>query len=124
MDRTIKDETKRRRIKRAARIRKKVEGTAERPRLSVFRSSKHIYAQLIDDLSGKTLATASSLSPELKEQLAGLKKSEEAEKVGLRIAEVAKGIGITRATFDRAGYPYHGRVAALAKGARDGGLDF
>jgi len=124
MDRKIKDETKRRRIKRASRIRKRMEGTAERPRLSVFRSSKHMYAQLIDDIAGQTLVTASTLSEGIKEHLAGLKKAEEAERVGQKLAELAKAKGIVRVVFDRAGYPYHGRVEALAKGARAGGLEF
>jgi large subunit ribosomal protein L18 len=99
------------------RIRKKVNGTAERPRLSVFRSSKAIYCQLIDDLSGHTLAAANS---------AGLKgnKTEQAAEVGKRIAEHAKSAGISTIVFDRGGYLYHGRVKALADGAREGGLQF
>lgn len=124
MERKIKSERERKRARRAFRIRKTIEGTPERPRLAVFRSSKHMYAQIIDDLHGKTLVAASTLTPDLKDQLGGLKKSDEATKVGLKVAELAKAAGITSVVFDRSGYPYHGRVAALAKGARDGGLQF
>ena len=112
------------RVRRKMRIRKNVSGNADRPRLTVFRSSKHIYAQLIDDIHGKTICAASTLTPDLKEALKALKKSDEAEKVGAKLAEIAKARGITKVTFDRAGYPYHGRVASLAKGARAGGLEF
>ena len=124
MDGKIKNEKERKRAKRAGRIRKNIEGTDARPRLTVFRSSKHIYAQLIDDIHGKTICAASTLTPDLKEALKALKKSDEAEKVGAKLAEIAKARGITKVTFDRAGYPYHGRVASLAKGARAGGLQF
>ncbi len=124
MERKIKSERARKRARRAFRIRKTIEGTPERPRLAVFRSGKHMYAQIIDDLHGKTLVAASTLTPDLKDQLGGLKKSDEAAKVGLKVAELAKAAGITSVVFDRSGYPYHGRVAALAKGARDGGLQF
>jgi len=108
------------RLKRRKRIRAKVVGTAERPRLAVFRSNKGIYVQLIDDASATTLAAASS------QQLdgeAGTKK-EQAAKVGKLIAERAKDKGVDRVIFDRGGYLYHGRVAALADGAREGGLQF
>lgn len=124
MERKIKSERARKRARRAFRIRKTIEGTAERPRLAVFRSNKHMYAQIIDDLHGKTLATASTLTADVKAQINGLKKGEEATKVGLKIAEMAKAAGITSVVFDRSGYPYHGRVEALAKGAREGGLQF
>ncbi len=107
-----------RRIKIKFRIRKNVNGTAERPRLSVFRSNKQIYAQVINDLEGKTLASASSLG------LEKLPKIEQATKVGELIAEKAKAAGVEKVVFDRNGYLYHGRVQALADGARNGGLTF
>ncbi|MGI6243315.1 MAG: 50S ribosomal protein L18 [Prevotella sp.] len=107
-----------RRIKIKFRIRKSVKGTAERPRLSVFRSNKQIYAQIINDLDGKTLASASSLG------LEKLPKIQQAEKVGELVAEKAKAAGVEAVVFDRNGYLYHGRVQALADGARKGGLNF
>ncbi len=107
-----------RRIKIKFRIRKKVNGTAERPRLSVFRSNKQIYAQVINDNEGKTLASASSLG------LEKLAKTEQAKKVGAILAEKAKAAGVEQVVFDRNGYLYHGRVQALAEGAREGGLKF
>jgi large subunit ribosomal protein L18 len=103
---------------RHLRVRKKVAGTAERPRLVVFRSDKHIYAQLVDDDAGRTIATVSSL------KVANGKKTEKASEVGKQVAVVAKGKGITRVVFDRGGYKYHGRVKAVADGAREGGLEF
>jgi|SRR3954451_22984484 len=108
------------RLKRRKRIRGKVAGTAERPRLAVFRSNKGIYAQVIDDSSGRTLAAAST---QQLDDAAGTKK-EQATKVGKLIAERAKGQGVESVVFDRGGYLYHGRVAALADGAREGGLTF
>ena len=107
-----------RRIKIKYRIRKSVNGTAERPRLSVFRSNKQIYAQIINDLTGHTLASASSLG------LEKMPKKEQAAKVGELVAEKAKAAGITSVVFDRNGYLYHGRVKELADGARKGGLNF
>ena len=107
-----------RRIKIKFRIRKKVVGTAERPRLSVFRSNKQTYAQVINDKVGTTLAAASSLG------LEKMNKSEQAKKVGLLIAEKALAAGISEVVFDRNGYLYHGRVQSLADGAREGGLKF
>ena len=107
-----------RRIKIEFRIRKNVNGTAERPRLSVFRSNKQIYAQVINDLTGKTLASASSLG------LEAMPKKEQAAKVGELLAEKAQAAGITQVVFDRNGYLYHGRVKELADGARKGGLKF
>ena len=107
-----------RRIKIKTRIRGKVSGTASRPRLSVFRSNKQIYAQLVDDLSGKTLAAASSKG------IAEGTKSEIAAKVGKAIAEKAIAAGITEVVFDRNGYLFHGRVKSLADAAREGGLKF
>ena len=105
-------------------IRKKVNGTAERPRLSVFRSSKHIYAQVIDDVAHQTIATASTLDEQLVPSLAGLKKSEKAKKIGAAIAERCKAKGIEAVVFDRNGFIYHGRVQALADAAREAGLKF
>lgn len=107
-----------RRIKIKFRIRKSVKGTAERPRLSVFRSNKQIYAQVINDLTGHTLASASSLG------LEKMPKTEQAKKVGELLAKNAKAAGIEAVVFDRNGYLYHGRVKALADGAREGGLNF
>lgn len=112
------------RERRQARVRKKVQGCGERPRLCVFRSTTHIYAQVIDDVTGKTLAAVSTLSPALKESLKGLKKSEAAKAVGKAIAEAAKGCGCQKVVFDRNGFLYHGRVKALSEGAREGGLEF
>jgi large subunit ribosomal protein L18 len=107
-----------RRYKRHLRVRNKVTGTSERPRLVVFRSLKHIYAQLVDDVARRTLATVSDLGIEQG------KKGERAAEVGKLIAERAKTAGITRVVFDRAGYRYHGRIKAVADGARKGGLEF
>ena len=107
-----------RRIKIKYRIRKSVNGTAERPRLSVFRSNKQIYAQVINDLTGTTLASASSLGLET------MPKKEQAAKVGALVAEKALAAGITSVVFDRNGYIYHGRVKELADAARNGGLNF
>ena len=112
------------RERRKASIRKKVNGTAERPRLTVFRSSKHIYAQVVNDDTHATLATASTLDEALKPSLAGLKKSEKAKKIGAAIAERCKQKGIEKVVFDRNGYIYHGRVSALADAAREAGLKF
>lgn len=112
------------RQKRHLRIRRRVTGTAGRPRLSVFRSLKHIYAQVIDDVRGHTLATASSIDPALREALAGTPKSDEAVRVGKLVAERAKEAGITQVVFDRGGYLYHGRVQKLADAAREAGLVF
>ncbi len=109
------------RVKRHKRVRAKISGTAQCPRLNVFRSAKHIYAQLIDDTAGVTLCSASTLEKGF-EGFGG--NAEAAKKVGLALAEKAKDKGITEAVFDRSGYVYHGRVAALAEGAREGGLDF
>ncbi|MGI5891203.1 MAG: 50S ribosomal protein L18 [Bacillota bacterium] len=110
------------RAKKHYRIRKNIIGTAECPRLAVFRSAKHIYAQVIDDNKGVTLAAASSLDASLKGTYGGNKEA--ANKVGLLIAEKAKANNITKVVFDRGGLLYHGRIAALADGAREGGLEF
>ena len=105
-------------------IRKKVNGTAERPRLTVFRSSKHIYAQVVNDVAHQTIATASTLDEQIIPQLAGLKKSDKAKKIGAAIAERLKAKGIDKVVFDRNGYIYHGRILALADAAREAGLKF
>ena len=110
------------RITRHRRVRKKVHGTAERPRLVVTRSSKHITAQVVDDAVGKTLAYASSMEGDLRSEQGD--KTEKAKLVGGRVAERAKAAGVTAVVFDRGGYAYHGRVAAIAEAARNGGLDF
>jgi len=110
------------REKRHRRVRATVEGTPQRPRLNVFRSVKHIYAQVIDDSQGHTLAAAGSLDKELREGTGT--KTAEAQAVGRLVAERAKAAGITQVVFDRGGYQYHGRVKALADAAREAGLDF
>ena len=110
------------RRRRHSRIRKRVVGTGERPRLCVFRSLTHIYAQLIDDTVGRTLASASTVEPGLKPQSGT--RTDQAKAVGLAIADRAKAAGISRVVFDRGGYLYHGRVQRLAEGAREGGLEF
>jgi large subunit ribosomal protein L18 len=115
MAKTAKKVTQRQRIRR--RIRSKISGTPERPRLAVFRSNKHIYAQLIDDMAGHTLAAASTRESE------GMIGVDASKAVGQRIAERAKEAGVERAVFDRGGYRYHGNVKAVAEGAREAGLN-
>ena len=117
-----KKEVSRQRRKRS--IRSRIRGTAARPRLSVFRSNKHIYAQVIDDVSGATIASASSQTAGVREQLDGKKKTEVAELVGQAIAALCKDKKIETVVFDRNGFIYHGRVKAVAEGARSGGLIF
>ena len=112
------------RARRHARVRKNIAGTAARPRLNVFRSVSAIYAQVIDDQSGHTLVSASTVDRELREQVKGKKKSEQAKLIGQTVAERAKNKGIQAVVFDRGGYRYIGRVKALADGAREGGLQF
>lgn len=145
MKKQIISEKHRKRHRRHLHIRRSVHGTPERPRVSVFRSSKHIYAQIIDDTAGKTLATVSSLklgkpaapAPEAAADEGGKKKKKggkkaaaagakviQAREVGRLLAETAKEKGITKIAFDRGGYLYHGRVAALADAARENGLEF
>ncbi len=114
----------RKQLRRRQHVRRNITGTAERPRLSVFRSSKHIYAQLIDDLSGVTLAAASSIAEELRKGLPYGGNVKAASAVGKKLAEAAKAKGIQKAAFDRGHYRYHGRVKALADAAREGGLQF
>ena len=111
------------RLKRKSRIRRSLSGTTERPRLTVYKSLKHIYAQVVDDSTGRTLAFASSLSKELKGKDEGDKKSD-AKRVGQLVAEKAKAAKVTRVVFDRKGFPYHGRIAAVAEAAREAGLEF
>lgn len=110
------------RIRRHRRIRKKVFGTAARPRLAVYRSNRHIHAQLIDDVAGRTVAAASTLDAELRSGATG--NADAAAKVGSLLAQRAKVLGIGEVVFDRGGFMYHGRVAALADAAREGGLEF
>jgi len=113
------------RARRHMRIRKKVMGTAERPRLAVYRSLNHIYAQLVDDLAGRTILTVSSLDKEVvPKKTSGKGKIEAGKLVGKQIAAKAKEKGIEHVSFDRGGYLYHGRVKAVAEGAREGGLNF
>lgn len=112
------------RLKRKKRIRKKIAGNSERPRLSVFRSSKHIYAQLIDDDNGVTLVAVSTLQPDVRQQEKVKGKIEDAKRVGKVIAGQAVAKGITEVVFDRNGFLYHGRVRALATAAREAGLKF
>ncbi len=108
------------RLRRRRRVRAKVSGTAERPRLSVFRSNRGLFAQLIDDRAGKTVAAVSWIEPELRK----LGAMDQAKKAGELLAERAKAAGVSSCVFDRGGYRYHGRVKALAEGAREGGLQF
>ena len=112
------------RERRHRRLRGYLSGTPGRPRLNVFRSGKHIYAQIIDDLAGHTLVSASTIDTELRGGLDEQKKIEQASAVGKAVAERARAAGITKVVFDRGGYKYHGRVKAVAEGAREGGLDF
>ena len=112
------------RLRKHERVRKKISGTPERPRLCVFRSSKHIYAQIIDDVSGTTLVAASTLDEALKGKLASTGNKAAAREVGKLIGNKAKEKVITKVVFDRGGYLYHGRVKELADGAREAGLEF
>jgi large subunit ribosomal protein L18 len=109
-----------RRLKRRRRVRARIKGTAERPRLSVYRSNRGVFAQLIDDVNGHTLAAVNWIEPELRE----LSATEQAKRAGELLAERAKSAGVETCVFDRGGYQYHGRVRALAEGAREGGLAF
>jgi large subunit ribosomal protein L18 len=110
------------RRRRHARLRKRITGTPERPRLAIYRSLSHIYAQVIDDVAGRTLAAASDLEADLRK--ANSKKTDMAKQVGERIGERARSAGVNRVVFDRGGFQFHGRVKALADGARSAGLDF
>jgi large subunit ribosomal protein L18 len=121
MEKTTHRETARR--QRHRRVRKRVVGTSQRPRLNVFRSLKHIYAQVIDDTRGHTLAAASTLDPELRDEVKGLTKTEQAKLVGGLLAKRALKRGVKKVAFDRGGYKYHGRVKSLAEAVREGGLE-
>ena len=109
---------------RHRRVRARVKGTSERPRLNVFRSSRHIYAQIIDDTVGHTLASASTIDAEIRQELGKLGKTEQAKLVGQMLAKRALAIGVKSVVFDRGGYRYHGRVKSLAEGSREEGLEF
>lgn len=122
MNRMEKKTVQRQRRKR--RVRKKVSGTSERPRLSIFRSHKHIYAQVIDDTAGRTIAAASSLDGALRERLSHGGNRDAASAVGEAVAGKAVEAGVKKVVFDRNGFPYHGRVRELADAARKGGLEF
>lgn len=121
MARKIRSVSRRR---RHTRVRKKISGTPDRPRLNVFRSLTSIYVQVIDDLKGETLVSASTIDQDLRKKMKGLNKSEQAKLVGQAIAERAKAQGVSSVVFDRGGYRYIGRVKALAEGAREAGLEF
>jgi large subunit ribosomal protein L18 len=108
------------RLRRRRRVRAKISGTAERPRLSVFRSNRGIFAQLVDDVAGRTIAAVNWIEPELRD----LGRMEQAKRAGELLAERAQAAGVANCVFDRGGYRYHGRVRALAEGAREGGLKF
>ena len=112
------------RIRRHARVRKRVKGTPERPRLTVYRSLSHIYAQVIDDVERITLASASDMESDVSKKASGKKKAEMATIVGGLLAERAKAKGVTKVVFDRGGFPFHGRIKALAEAARENGLEF
>lgn len=112
------------RARRKARIRQKVKGTTERPRLTVFRTARHIYVQVIDDSQNLVLATATTQSKAAQAELGELKKTEQAKRIGRKVAELCKAKGVEKVVFDRNGYQYHGRVMALAAAAREAGLQF
>ena len=119
------DSKSHRQVRRKMRVRRKVTGTPERYRLSVFRSVNHIYAQIIDDTTSKTLVSASTVDKEIRDQISkDMNESTESKLVGVLLAQRAKANNIERVAFDRNGYLYHGRVKSLAEGAREGGLDF
>ncbi len=119
-----KADKNKKRMKRHLRARKNLQGTPDRPRLNVFRSSKHIYAQIIDDIAGKTLVAASTLDEEVKEKVSSTSNKEAAKQVGLIVGQKALDKGINSVVFDRGGYVYHGRIKELAEGAREAGLKF
>lgn len=112
------------RLRRHARVRRKVSGTSSRPRLSVYRSLQHMYVQIIDDEKGHTLVSASTIDRGLRERMSALPAKERAKALGLAVAERARAQGIETVVFDRGGYPYHGQVKAVADGSREGGLVF
>ena len=112
------------RKKRKTSIRKKISGTPERPRLTIFRSNRHIYSQVIDDEANQVLASVSTMSKDLRQEVGGDNKTDQAKKVGTKIAERCLAKGIKKVVFDRNGYQYHGRIVALATSSRKAGLDF
>jgi large subunit ribosomal protein L18 len=114
----------RQRLRRTRRVRRSIRGTAERPRLTVFRTHKHIYAQVIDDVAGRTLAAASSMDKQIRATVGFGGNRQAAEAIGRAVAERAKAAGVSKVCFDRGGCRYHGRVAALAEAARAAGLEF
>lgn len=120
----MSEKTQQARRRRQARVRKRVVGTSERPRLNVFRSDKHIYAQVIDDSAGHTLASASTIDAVLRSDATEASKTDAAKLVGRLVAERALQAGIKQVVFDRGGFRYHGRIKALADAAREAGLDF
>jgi large subunit ribosomal protein L18 len=120
----MSQESRAARKRRHIRVRRKLSGTTERPRLNVFRSLKHIYAQVIDDVEGRTVAAASTIDNDLEAGMGGKTKKEQAAAIGKAVAERAVAAGVTEVVFDRGGYLYHGRIKALADGAREGGLKF
>lgn len=122
MDKTTKKRQRRARIRR--RIRSTIRGTADQPRLSIYKSNKHVYAQLVDDRMGHTLAAASTKTEEVADEIKDKTKQEAAEIIGKHLAKLADDKGINEVVFDRSGYKYHGVIKALADGAREGGLDF
>lgn len=122
MDKTTKKKQRRKRVQR--RIRSKIRGTANRPRLSLYKSNKHVYAQLVNDLMGQTLVSASTQTQQIADEVEDKTQQQSAEAVGKYIAELAEQKGIEKVVFDRSGYKYHGVVKALADGAREAGLDF
>jgi large subunit ribosomal protein L18 len=119
-----KGDKKQLRIKRHLRVRKKIQGTTVRPRLNIFRSEKHMYAQIIDDISAKTIVSASTLDKDIKSEISNGANIDSAKKVGQLIAQRAIQAGISKVVFDRGGYLFHGRVEALASAAREAGLEF
>jgi large subunit ribosomal protein L18 len=120
----MSEKSRQARLRRHRRVRAKISGTAERPRLNVFRSLGQIYVQVIDDVAGHTLASASTIDRELRGQVDEKSKTEAAKMVGALVAQRAQALGIKQVVFDRGGYRYHGRVKALADGAREAGLEF
>lgn len=122
MDKNIQKKLRREKIRR--RIRSTIRGTGDRPRLCLYKSNKHVYAQLVDDRMGQTLVSVSTQSDDIAEDIEDKTKQEAAEVVGKHLAQLADDKGLNKAVFDRSGYKYHGVVEALAEGAREGGLDF
>ena len=120
----MSEKSRQARVRRHRRVRAKISGTAERPRLNVFRSLGQIYAQVIDDVAGHTLVSASTIDRELRAQVTDKNKTEAAKMVGALVAQRAQAVGIKTVVFDRGGYKYHGRIKALADGAREAGLEF